>query len=116
MQILTDGKAVESLAQSVATLSTKAFTEEEKSSVEAAKNVVSTSVSPLKTDQNQGDCLESYEAFCAELGDWQGPLGDFLKKPAFKETYKFVKTEYGSQTVFPPKELIFNAFKHVQFS
>jgi uracil-DNA glycosylase len=60
--------------------------------------------------------LESSEAFCAELGDWQVPLGDYLKKPAFKETFKFVKSEYSSQTIFPPKELIFNAFKHVQFS
>jgi hypothetical protein len=38
--------------------------------------------------------LASYEAFIAELGSWQGPLDDYLKKQAFKETYKFVKSEY----------------------
>jgi uracil-DNA glycosylase len=35
--------------------------------------------------------------------------------PAFKETYQFVKGEYETQTIFPPKDLIFNAFKHVSF-
>jgi uracil-DNA glycosylase len=43
-------------------------------------------------------------------------LGDYLKKPAFRQTYDFVKSEYESQTIFPPKNLIFNAFNHVPFS
>jgi uracil-DNA glycosylase len=44
-------------------------------------------------------------------------LGDYLKKPAFRQTYEFVKSEYESQTnIFPPKNLIFNAFNHVPFS
>jgi len=30
--------------------------------------------------------------------------------------YDFVKSEYKSQEIYPPKELIFNAFKQVPFS
>jgi len=35
--------------------------------------------------------------------------------PGFKQTYQFVKSEYDTQTIFPPRDLIFNAFKHVSF-
>jgi uracil-DNA glycosylase len=51
----------------------------------------------------------------AELGSWQDPLAGYLKMPAFKATYEFVKKEYETQEIYPPKELIFNAFKHVPF-
>ena len=35
----------------------------------------------------QTDCLGSYEAFINELGNWQDPLGDYLKRPAFKQVF-----------------------------
>lgn len=40
-----------------------------------------------------------------------------MKKPTFRQIYEFVKSEYETSGVqiFPPKELIFNAFKKVQF-
>ncbi|CDW83365.1 uracil-dna glycosylase [Stylonychia lemnae] len=62
-----------------------------------------------------GDCLSNYENFIGELGDWQTPLQSYLKGSGFKQLYKFVESEYKSQTIYPPKELIFNAFKHVSF-
>lgn len=35
--------------------------------------------------------------------------------PAFRQVFEFVKKEYKSEVIYPPKELIFNAFKHVPF-
>eukprot|EP00347_Sterkiella_histriomuscorum_P016754 403351982 len=63
------------------------------------------------------DCLASYESFVAELGDWQECLKDYLSKPGFRSVYDFVKSEYekSSVPIYPPKHLIFNAFKNTQF-
>lgn len=57
----------------------------------------------------------NFDSFKTELGDWQEPLADFLSKPSFKQTYDFVKREYESNVIFPPKAQIFNAFKQVPF-
>jgi len=59
--------------------------------------------------------LASYDAFVAELGDWQEVLKDFLAKPIFRQIYDYVKQEYSAGVCFPPKHLIFNAFKQTQF-
>ena len=60
--------------------------------------------------------LNSYEDFVGHLGDWQEPLAAYLKTPSFKKIFAFVQKEYSSTKCFPPKELIFNAFKKVPFS
>jgi len=86
-------------------ISTTAFFNEE----EKAPIVVNKFSLNLKA--TVGDCLLNYEIFKTELGDWQDPLKDYLAKKTFRETYEFVKKEYESNVIYPPKELIFNAFK-----
>ena len=62
------------------------------------------------------DPLNSYEDFVGHLGDWKEPLKNYLSKSHFKTIYSYVKAEYGATKCFPPKELIFNAFRKVQFN
>lgn len=67
-----------------------------------------------KGDLNS-DPLSSYDDFVSHLGDWQEPLTDYLKSSHFKNIYDYVKREYDTTTCYPPKELIFNAFKKAPF-
>lgn len=62
--------------------------------------------------------MSSYEAFVADLGDWQIPLADYLKKPNFRKLYEYVNSEYESAgtAIYPPRQLIFNAFKKTPFA
>ena len=46
---------------------------------------------------------------------WQNVLQDEFEKPYFKNLVAFVKDEYTSQKVYPPGNLIFNAFKMCPF-
>jgi uracil-DNA glycosylase len=46
---------------------------------------------------------------------WKGALKDEFTKPYFKELTGFVKSEYGSKTVFPPPKCIFNALDSTPF-
>src|SRR5262249_24929417 len=43
--------------------------------------------------------------------DWQAVLAAEFDKPYFKQLEKFVAQERASQTVYPPAEDMFNAFK-----
>ena len=84
-------------------------------SMEETKEVKkSKKTTKIKTDYNS-DPLNSYEDFVAHLGDWQEPLSTYLSKPHYKSIYDYVKKEYESTLCFPPKELIFNAFKKAPF-
>lgn len=60
--------------------------------------------------------LNSYEDFVGHLGDWKEPLQTYLSTAHFKSIFNYVKAEYASTKCFPPKELIFNAFKTVPFN
>ena len=56
---------------------------------------------------------KSYESFISKLETWQTPLKSFINPPnnsIMKSIYNFVKNGYLSKTIFPPKNLIFNAF------
>ncbi|WP_439882468.1 uracil-DNA glycosylase [Pontibacter sp. MBLB2868] len=46
---------------------------------------------------------------------WQNVLQDEFEKPYFKDLVSYVKDEYNSQKVYPPGNLIFNAFKMCPF-
>ena len=46
---------------------------------------------------------------------WKAQLQEEFEKPYFKQLTDFVKSEYASQTVFPPAKLIFNAFDQCPF-
>ena len=55
----------------------------------------------------------TYESFIDKLETWKIPLKSFIDSPnnsIMKSIYNFVKKEYLSKTIFPPKDLIFNAF------
>ena len=46
---------------------------------------------------------------------WKVVLADEFKKPYFSELTEFVRHEYQTATVYPPPQLIFNAFAHTPF-
>lgn len=47
---------------------------------------------------------------------WKPYLEAEFSKPYFKDLVSFIRTEYKSQTCFPPEEQIFNAFNHCHFN
>ena len=46
---------------------------------------------------------------------WKQQLQDEFEKPYFKQLTDFVRSEYASQTIYPPAKLIFNAFEQCPF-
>lgn len=44
------------------------------------------------------------------INEWKDFFDSIKDKPYFKRLEMFWKTEYSNETIFPPKELIFNAF------
>ncbi len=46
---------------------------------------------------------------------WKAQLQEEFEKPYFEELTEFVKSEYASQTIYPPAKLIFNAFDQCPF-
>ena len=60
----------------------------------------------------------TYESFIDKLQTWKIPLKNFINPPNNKQMlsiYNFVKKEYLTKTIFPPKNLIFNAFEKTPF-
>lgn len=54
--------------------------------------------------------LESFDGFTNGLGTWKEHLSDYVNSNKMKNIFNFLKNEYSSKTIYPPKELIFNAF------
>lgn len=48
--------------------------------------------------------------------DWQDIIGDEFDKTYYQELRAFLKIEYGTQTIYPDKHDIFNAFRLTPFS
>ncbi len=46
---------------------------------------------------------------------WKKQLQEEFEKPYFKQLSEFVRSEYASQTIYPPAKLIFNAFDQCPF-
>jgi len=46
---------------------------------------------------------------------WAARLSDEFEKPYFEALVSFIKTEYSTQKIFPPRKLIFNAFDQCPF-
>lgn len=46
---------------------------------------------------------------------WKAHLQSEFEQPYFKELTDFVKQEYGTQTIYPPGKLMFNAFDKCPF-
>lgn len=46
---------------------------------------------------------------------WKEQLQEEFEKPYFKKLTEFVRSEYASQTIYPPAKLIFNAFDQCPF-
>lgn len=47
--------------------------------------------------------------------DWKSILDKEIKKPYFKALLKKLQKDYAKETVYPPSELIFNAFNYTSF-
>ncbi|HAQ19398.1 MAG TPA: uracil-DNA glycosylase [Prolixibacteraceae bacterium] len=47
---------------------------------------------------------------------WKMQLQAEFEKPYFKQLTEFVRSEYASQTIYPPAKLIFNAFDQCPFN
>ncbi|MCJ1908131.1 uracil-DNA glycosylase [Planococcus ruber] len=47
--------------------------------------------------------------------DWQEIVGAEFDKPYYLELREFLKREYENETVYPPKEDIWNAFEHTAY-
>ena len=52
----------------------------------------------------------------AITNDWMNAIGGEFRKPYYLELYKFVKSEYGSCTIYPNADDIFNAFHFTPLS
>ena len=60
-----------------------------------------------ETIQNKADRLDA---------SWQAVIGEELQKPYMQSLREFLKHEKASgKTIFPPSQLIFNAFNHTPF-
>ena len=46
---------------------------------------------------------------------WKKQLQEEFEKPYFQELTEFVRSEYATQTIYPPAKLIFNAFEQCPF-
>lgn len=49
------------------------------------------------------------------LPDWEPIIGKELKKPYFQELITFISSEQKQYTIYPPEELVFNAFKTTSY-
>lgn len=47
--------------------------------------------------------------------DWQEIVGEEFEKPYYLKLREFLKREYENETVYPPKEDIWNAFEHTAY-
>ena len=57
------------------------------------------------------------EAFMVKIGnDWDQALAGEFEKEYYKELREFLKDEYDTETIYPPKEDIFNALKYSSYS
>ena len=69
---------------------------------------------PKKENEEQNSKFyPTYESFIDKLETWKIPLKTFINPPnnsQMKSIYNFIKKEYETKTIFPPKNLIFNAF------
>lgn len=61
-------------------------------------------------ESNPKSSLDSLDSFISGLGTWKEPLSKFIKTDRMNSIYKFCKGEYAKNTVYPPQDLIFNAF------
>ncbi len=48
--------------------------------------------------------------------DWQEFINTESEKTYFKNLLHFVNNEYKTKTIYPPKDMVFNAFKNCKFS
>ena len=71
-------------------------------------------INNTKEDKDKNSKFYStYESFIDKLETWKTPLKLFINPPnntQMKSIYNFIKKEYETKTIFPPKNLIFNAF------
>ena len=78
------------------------------------KELENPKIIPTKTnDEQNSKFYPTYESFIDKLETWKSPLKAFINPPnntQMKSIYNFIKKQYETKTIFPPKNLIFNAF------
>jgi uracil-DNA glycosylase len=82
--------------------SKKVAKEESEELVADAKNTIST--------LSAGDIFSSVQCFTSKLSTWLDPLKDYLSSQKMTQIFNFCKNEYNARKIYPPRELIFNAF------
>eukprot|EP00331_Platyophrya_macrostoma_P003785 CAMPEP_0176408264 /NCGR_PEP_ID=MMETSP0127-20121128/1857_1 /TAXON_ID=938130 /ORGANISM="Platyophrya macrostoma, Strain WH" /LENGTH=269 /DNA_ID=CAMNT_0017787535 /DNA_START=34 /DNA_END=843 /DNA_ORIENTATION=+ len=83
-----------------------AMEEEEKVTTKKGGKAKKSSVDAVATGE-----LPQLDDFLADLATWKSALEKTTKEKYFVQLYKFIKDEYSSKVVYPPPNLIFNAFK-----
>jgi len=71
---------------------------------------------PSFTNPNSSGSFPPLKEFLSDLGTWSTVLKNFTESPKMDKIYKFVSKEYNHGACYPPRELIFNAFKIVPWS
>ena len=69
-------------------------------------------------EKNNSKFFDTYEDFIDELGSWKEPLKTFINPPGnntMKFIYSYVKKEYETKIIHPPKDMIFTAFQKTPF-
>lgn len=65
----------------------------------------------LSNPTSGNDSFPSFDEFVDGLGSWKDALKPAWSQKYFKDMYVFLKDEYATKKVYPPPNLIFNAFK-----
>lgn len=67
--------------------------------------------SKAKPKPSTSDDFPNFEEFKGQLLSWQSLLKPTINSPIFANIHRQVRQEYTSNTCYPPKDLIFNAFQ-----
>lgn len=88
---------------------------QEKKKIKPTKKVPTEKTTNEPASITNGKFYSSLDDFICPLDTWKDPLKEFTSKSDMKHIYDFVKREYESKTVYPPFNLIFNAFSKTPF-
>jgi len=78
--------------------------------IEEEKQTVITSTSRASDD------FPPFDEFVEGLCSWKAPLKNAIQAKSFQNLYPFLKSEYKTKKIYPPHELVFNAFKMTPIS
>jgi uracil-DNA glycosylase len=86
---------------------------EEKLDEKIEENIINSNLNDKLSDDIS---LNTFETFINGLDTWKEPLKKFTNSDKMKSIYKFIVQEYKSKIIYPPQELIFNAFQKTHWN